>query len=140
MDDEQEGFISISNESPFSMGSLAGINLHPKNYWLLYHASEDLRQDTTEHLRARITPGELAFIEHMCQHPEQTDEEATAAVGLRESTVLAYYAHLGRNFNVHNSSDLRKWAFENRLVTPASDDPPEEEGTDEGFDPWVRRF
>lgn len=62
-----------------------------------------------------------------------------AALGLRESTVLAYYTHLGRNFKVHNSSELRRWAFENRLV-PMPDDGPEEDMPDEGFDPLVRWY
>ena len=139
MADEQDRFISIGDGSPLSLGSLARTDLHPKAYKLLYPTSEDPRLDPREHLLARITKGELVFIEHMCRHPEQTDEEAMTVLGLRESTVLAYYAHLGRNFNVHNSSQLRRWAFENRVV-PMPENGPEEDAPDEGFNPWVRRF
>ena len=161
MADEKDRFISIGDGSPLASGSLARIDLDPDTYWVLYQASKDLRRDAREHLLARITPGELVYIEHMCRHPEQTNEQAITALGLRESAVLAYYAHLDRNFSVRNSSELRRWAFENRLVpTPddgpeedvqipvdgldedvsMSDDGPEEDGPDKGFDPGFWSF
>lgn len=150
MADEQDRFISIGDGSLLASGSLARIELDPENYWVFYQANKDLRRDAQEHLLARITPGELLFIVHICRHPEQTDEEAMTALGLRESTVLAYYTHLGRNFNVRNSSELRRWAFENLLVPmpddgpeeepPMPEDGPEEDLPEEGPDPWAWSF
>ena len=139
MADEQDRFICVGDGSPLSLGSLARIDPHAKTYAFLNQASADLRLDPREHLLARITPRELVFIQYTCLHPEQTDEEIRDALGLRESEVLAYYAHLDRNFDVRTSAELRHWAFENRLV-PMPDDGPQEDGPTEGFDPWVRRF
>lgn len=139
MADEEERFMSAGEGSPLTSGSLARIDLHPSAYHTMFPAGEDLRRDAREHLLARITPRELVFIEHVCGHPEQSDEEVMTALGLRESTVLAYYAHLGRNFKVHNSVDLRRWAFkEGLLPTPDADTGGEEER--KAFDPWVRWY
>ncbi len=139
MDDENDRSISYGEGSPLSLGSVAGIDLGPKVHKLLYEAKGDLGLDAREHLLARITPPELVFIAHVYLHPEQTDEEVRNALGLKESTVQAYYAHLGRNFNVRNSSELRRWVFENQLVRQP-DEEPDEDATDEGFDPWVRWY
>lgn len=142
MDDEQDRSISYGEGSPLSLGSVAGIDLDPKAHKLLYEGKKELGVDARELILARITPRELVFIEYVYRHPEQTDEEVMTALGLRESTVLAYYAHLGRNFNVRNSSELRHWVFKNQLVR-MPDDEPEEDKVDkpnEGFDPWVRWY
>jgi len=139
MADEFGRSICVGDDSPLSMFSLARINLDPKTYRALYEAKEDLRLDPRDHLLARITPRELVFITYLCLHPEETDEEVMSALGLCERTVLAYFTHLGRNFNVRNSSQLRNWAGENRLVSlpdlASEDDEPVER-----FDPWARWY
>lgn len=135
--DEPCHTICMGDGSSPSVQTLARFNLHPKVYSALYGSGEDHGLDRREHILARITPRELLFIELVCLNPERTDEEIRAAVGLQERTVLAYYTHLGRNFKVRNSEQLRHWAFKNRLFRTA-DEAPAEEPPDLGFDPWVR--
>jgi DNA-binding CsgD family transcriptional regulator len=137
MVDEPDNSICIGEGSAPSLRSLARIDLDPNVYTVLHGAGQDPGIDPREHLLARITPRELVFIEHVCRHPEQTDEEIRTALGLKESTVEAYYTHLGRNFNVRNSTELRRWGTKNQLVrTP--DVGPVQDPPDQGFDPWVR--
>ena len=120
-------------------------NLDPRVYSVLYGGGADPHLQGRDHILARITPREWLFIDHVCRHPEQTDEEIRAALGLKERTVLAYYAHLGRNFKVRNSVELRRWAFKERLLlaeedeVPPPDAPPEEPPTLR-FDPWLRWY
>lgn len=151
MVDGPERSFCIGDGGPLSLSSLARIDLDPATFHALYEARERFDLDTREHLLARITPREREFIEHVCRHAEQTDEEVMAALGLQESTVLAYYNHLGRNFHVRSSAELRRWAFENRLVSMPSigpvNDPPEDlpvdlpkDPPDPDFDPWVRWY
>jgi hypothetical protein len=141
----------IGDGGPLSLSALARIDLDPATFHAFYEARERFDLGTREHLLARITPRERAFIEYVCLHPEQTDEEDMAALGLRESTLLAYYAHLGRNFHVRSRADIRRWAIENGLVSMPHigpvNDPPEDlpvdlpkDPPDPGFDPWVRWY
>lgn len=131
------------------MGTLARIDLDPNTYKLLSQANEDQGEDTRERLLARLTPGELAYMEYTCLHPEQTDQEVMTAMGLRESTFLAYYTHLDRNFHLRTSSDLRRWASKNNLLRTPDDGTtvdlpkeglPDEDEQDRRFDPWVRWY
>jgi len=135
--DETDRSICIGDGSAPSLQALARINLHPKVYSALYGSNEDHGMDLREHILARITPREWVFIEHVCRNPEQSDEEIRAALGLQERTALAYYTHLGRNFKVRTSEQLRHWAFKNRLLRTIDDVPPDDR-PEEGFDPWVR--
>ena len=137
----------IGDGSPLSLNSLARIDLDLETYQALCEARERLYLTTREHLLARITPRERVFIEPVCLHPEQTDAEVMAALGLRESTVLAYYDHLKRNFNVRTRSELRYWAIKNHLVSMPDDDPvddvpkgPTVDPPVKTFDPWVRWY
>ncbi len=139
MEDETNNPVCIGDGSAPSLRSLARIDLDPYAYAVLHGAGQDSGIDPREHLLARITPRELVFIQHVCLHPEQTDEEISAALGLPASTMEAYYAHLGRNFQVRNSWEVRRWAFKNQLV-PASDVGPVPDPPDPGFDPWVRWY
>ena len=137
MEDEHDRSISFGEGHTLLFRALAQFELDPETYRVLYPEKKDPRLDAREHLLARISPRELVFIDHVYRHPEQTDEEIRSALGLRESTVLAYYAHLGRNFNVRTSEQLRRWALKNQLVkTPP--DGTEEKPPEPGFDPWVR--
>ncbi|MBL7951242.1 MAG: hypothetical protein JNM62_05935 [Flavobacteriales bacterium] len=149
MSDDPEHTIYIDAGCAPSSLAWARYNLEPKVHVALYGSQDDPDLNTREHILARITPREWLFIEHVCQHPERTDEEIMAALGLQERTVQAYYTHLGRNFHVRSSAQLRHWAFKNRLIrTP--DDAVEEElpivetPTDtrprKDFDPWVRWY
>lgn len=139
MADEHDRSISLGEGDPLLLRIWAELELDPETYGVLYNEKEDPRRDAREHLLARISPRELVFIEYVCRHPEQTDEEIMSALGLRASTMLAYYAHLGRNFNVRNSDQLRRWALKNHLVdTP--EDGTEKKSPDPGFDPWVRWY
>jgi DNA-binding CsgD family transcriptional regulator len=147
MADEPERSLGSTAGKPISVSSLAPFELQPKTFQAFYEARENLDLDTKEHLLARITPRELVFIEYLCQHPEETDEEVMAALGLSERTVLAYFAHLGRNFKVRNTSELRRWAMDKRLVSIPHVGPEEElpdneadKEPDKGFDPWVRWY
>lgn len=147
MADEPDRSLCIGDGSPLSLRSLARIDLEPETYEALREARESLYLSTREHLLARITPRELVFIAYVCLHPEQTDAEVMAALGLRESTMLAYYAHLKRNFHVRTPSELRRWAGKNHLVSMPDDDPvadlpddPPVEPPVKGFDPWVRWY
>jgi DNA-binding CsgD family transcriptional regulator len=139
MDDDVDDPIGIEEGNPPSLRSLARIDLDPESYAVLNGAEQDPGRDPREHLLARITPRELVFIEHVCLHPDQTDEEVLAVLGLRASTVAAYFAHLRRNFHVRNSTELRHWALKNLLVR-IPDVGPEQEPPDQGFDPWVRWY
>jgi DNA-binding CsgD family transcriptional regulator len=137
MYDDQERTIYVGGGSSPSSLAWARINLEPKVYTALYGSKEDPDLEGREYILARITPRELVFIEHVCRHPEETDEEIMAALGIAERTVLAYYTHLGRNFRVRNSEQLRSWAFKNGVLrTPEAD--PGDEGPTQAFDPWVR--
>jgi DNA-binding NarL/FixJ family response regulator len=147
MADEQERSIYLGYGSAPPSLALARINLEPKVYHALYGTIEDPELDTREHILARITPREWVFVEYVCQHPELTDEEIREALGLQERTVLAYFAHLGRNFNVRTSAQLRHWAFKKQLIRSADDparddlapdDAPPVDPPTPGFDPWVR--
>ena len=151
MADEPDRSVCIGDGNPLSLGSLARIELDPEVHNALYEARERFDLATREHLLARITPGERVFIEYVCLHPERTDEEVRAALGLRESTVLAYYNHLRRNFHVRTSSELRRWASKHHLVSkpkvgPVDDLPvvppvsPPVDPPVKGFDPWVRWY
>lgn len=151
MVDEPERSYCIGDGGPLSLSALARIDLAPATFHALYEDRERFDLDTREHLLARITSRERVFIEYVCRHPEQSDEEVMSALGLRESTVFAYYTHLGRNFKVRSSAELRRWAIENRLVTVPHggpvNDPPEDlpeylpkDPPDPGFDPWVRWY
>ncbi len=119
--------------------------LDPTVYTALFASTKDPHLQGRDHILARITPRERVFIEHVCQHPEQTDEEMMAALGLKERTVQAYYVHLGRNFNVRNNDQLRRWAFKECLLSLEGDEAPSpkappEEPPSPGFDPWVRWY
>jgi DNA-binding CsgD family transcriptional regulator len=151
MADEPDPSLCIGDGGPLSLSSLARIDLDPATFHAFYEARERFDLDTREHLLARITPREREFIEHVCLHPEQSDEEIMAALGLRKSTLLAYYAHLARNFHVHSGAELRRWAIENGLVSQPPggpvNDPPEDlpedlpkDPPDPGFDRWVRWY
>ena len=142
MDDEPDRPFCVGDGSPLSLGSLARMELQPDVHNALYEARERFDLATREHLLARITPRERVFIEYVCLHPDQTDEQVMAALGLRESTVMAYYSHLNRNFHVRTSSELRRWASKNQLVNmPAAgpNDPPVDPPVKD-FDPWVRWY
>lgn len=138
MADEQERSICLGYGSAPSSLALARFNHGPKVYNALYGANEDPELGTREHILARITPREWVFVQYVCQHPELTDEEIRHALGLQERTVLAYFTHLGRNFNVRTSAQLRHWAFKKQLIRTA-DDPASGHSPTTGFDPWVRR-
>ncbi len=145
--DEPDRSLCIGDGRPLSLGSLAGIEVDPEVHSTLYEARERFDLATREHLLARITPRERVFIEHVCLHPEQTDEQVMAALGLRESTVQAYYSHLKRNFHVRTSTELRRWAIKNHLVSMPGDGPvddlpkdPPVEPPVKTFDPWVRWY
>lgn len=149
MADEPDRSICIGDGSALSLGTLARFDLDPNTYKLLSQAIEDQGEDPRERLLARLTPGELVYMVYTCLHPEETDQEVMTALGLRESTFLAYYIHLDRNFHIRTSSDLRRWAFKNNLVRTPDDgsamdlpkeDPPEDDGQDKRFDPWVRWY
>lgn len=75
--------LCIGDGSPLSLNSLARIDLDPETYQALCEARERHYLATREHLLARITPRERVFIEYVCLHPEQTDAEVMAALGLR---------------------------------------------------------
>lgn len=147
MEDEPDRSFSSAAGRPISLRSLAPLELHPKTFQAFYESRETPDLEAKEHLLARITPRELVFIEYVCQHPEETDEEIRIALGLKECTVLAYYTHLGRNFKVRTSADLRRWASKNRLVSLPDDGPvddlpedPPDDPPKPGFDPWVRWY
>lgn len=147
MADEPERPLGSTAGKPISLSSLAPFELHPKTFHAFYESRETPDLGTKEHMLARLTPRELVFIAHVCLHPEQTDEEIMTALGLKESTVLAYFTHLGRNFKVRTIAELRLWASKNRLVDMPDDgrvdDPPEDLPNDPpepGFDPWVRWY
>jgi DNA-binding CsgD family transcriptional regulator len=151
MTDDPDPSFCIGDHGPLSLGSLARFALDANTFRALYDAKERFDLESREHILARITPRELVFIEHVCLHPEDTDEEIMNALGLRERTVQAYYTHFSRNFNVRNSSELRRWASKNHLVRMPDADPevdlPDDQSNDgpkdppdEGFDPWVRWY
>lgn len=151
MADDPERSLGSTAGKPISLSSLAPFKLHPKTFQAFYEARETPDLGTKEHLLARITPRELVFITYVCLHPEEADEEIRTALGLKESTVLAYFAHLGRNFKVRNIAELRKWAAKHELVPMPNDgrvedetntepDPGPDKEPDLGFDPWVRWY
>ncbi len=149
MADEPERSICLGYGSAPSSLALARFNLEPKVFNALFGANEDPELNTREHILTRITPREWVFIEYVCQHPELTDEEIRDALGLQERTVEAYFAHLGRNFNVRTTAQLRHWAFKKQMIRSADDPAPEDTAPDDptpvdpptpGFDPWVRWY
>jgi DNA-binding CsgD family transcriptional regulator len=149
MDDEQDRSFCVGEGSPYIYGSLAGLGLDLKSYLLFYHAKEDLRLDRREHLLARLTPGEVVYMEYICRHPEQSDAEVRRALKLHERTVLSYFTHLYRNFKIGTTADFRDWAFKNHLVPMPNDGPledapvedkPVDPAPDPGFNPWVRWY
>jgi hypothetical protein len=141
--------VCLGDGNPLSLGSLARIELDPQVHSALDEARERFELASREHLLARITLGERVFIEYACQHPEKTEQEVMAALDLRESTVLAYYNHLGRNFKVRTIAQLRRWAMKKQVVSMPKVDPvepvdepekPPVDPPDKRFDPWARRF
>lgn len=78
-----EPSITVGEGSASPLTEWARLNLDPKVYSALYGGGADPHLQGRDHILARITPREWLFIDHVCRHPEQTDEEIRAALGLK---------------------------------------------------------
>lgn len=78
-----EPSITVGEGSASPLTEWARSNLDPKVYSVLYGGGADPHLQGRDHILASITPREWLFIDHVCRHPEQTDEEIRAALGLK---------------------------------------------------------